>query len=106
MLQEGQGSAWPALQLALLRALYYLGFLALPAVLLWAGLSPHNVLSTAYLAGLVIWFLAHSLALEPHVQMGVLGKQQVIKSIISFQEFSVCFSHFFDALLHTFPNRA
>ena len=74
-------SPWPALQLALGRALYYLGFLALPAVLFWVGLSSQNLLHAAYLALLVIWFLAHSLSLEPHVKMGALGNDQVSKQL-------------------------
>ncbi len=69
-------SPWPALQLALGRALYYLGFLALPAILFWVGLSSRNLLHAAYLALLVVWFLAHSLSLEPHVRAGALGSDQ------------------------------
>ena len=70
-------AVWPALQIALLRVLYYLGFLLLPAALLWAGLSNDNVLGAVYLIGLVAWLLAHSLALEPHTHMGALGNAQV-----------------------------
>ncbi len=69
-------SPWLALQLALSRALYYLGFLALPAILFWVGLSSRNLLHAAYLALLVVWFLAHSLSLEPHVRAGALGRDQ------------------------------
>ena len=73
-------SPWPALQLALGRAIYYLGFLALPTILFWVGLSSQDLLHAAYLALLVIWFLAHSLSLEPHVNLGVLGNDQVCSS--------------------------
>lgn len=72
-----RASPWPALQLALGRAIYYLGFLVLPAVLLWVGLSSQDLLHGGYLALLVIYFLSHSLSLEPHVSMGAIGNAQV-----------------------------
>lgn len=75
-----RSSPWPALQLALGRAIYYLGFLALPAILFWVGLSSQDLLHAAYLTLLVVWFLAHSLSLEPHVSMGALGNDQVTNS--------------------------
>ena len=84
-------SPWPALQLALGRALYYLGFLALPAILFWVGLSSQNVLHAAYLALLVIWFLAHSLSLEPHVEAGALGTDQASgQAMLSMQHLMCC----------------
>ena len=70
-------AVWPALRVALLRVLYYLGFLMLPAALLWAGLSNDSVLGAVYLIGLLTWFLACSLALEPDSHMGALGNAQV-----------------------------
>lgn len=72
-----RASPWPALQLALGRAIYYLGFLALPSMLFWVGLSNQDLLHGSYLALLVAWFLCHSLALEPRVSMGAIGNNQV-----------------------------
>ena len=76
-----RASPWPALQLALGRAVYYLGFLALPSVLFWVGLSCQDLLHGTYLALLVAWFLAHSLALQPRVSMGAIGNNQVCLSV-------------------------
>ena len=74
-------TSWPALQLALGRAVYYLGFLALPAVLFWVGLSCQDLLHGAYLALLMLWFLGHSLSLEPHVSQGATGNDQVCQPL-------------------------
>lgn len=76
-----RASPWPALQLALGRAVYYLGFLALPSILFWVGLSCQDLLHGSYLALLVVWFLGHSLALEPRVSMGPIGNNQVCLSM-------------------------
>ena len=72
-----RASPWPALQLALGRAVYYLGFLVLPSILFWVGLSCQDLLHGSYLALLVVWFLGHGLALEPRVSMGAIGNSQV-----------------------------
>ena len=76
-----RASPWPALQLALGRAVYYLGFLALAMILFWVGLSRQDLLHGIYLALLVLWFLGHSLALEPRVSMGAIGNDQVCLSV-------------------------
>lgn len=73
-------SPWPALQLALGRAAYYLGFLALPALLFWVGLSSPDLLHGGYLALLVAGFLGHSLLLEPRASVGAIGNDQVCLS--------------------------
>ena len=77
-----RASPWPALQLALGRAVYYLGFLALPATLFWVGLSSQDLLHASYLALLVVWFLGHSLSLEPRVSLGAIGNDQVRLSVL------------------------
>lgn len=89
-------SPWPALQLALGRAAYYTGFLVLPAILFWVGLSTPDLLHGGYLALLVAWFLGHSLLLEPRASMGAIGNNQVCLSSVlseavsSFLDISSC----------------
>ena len=75
-------SPWPALQLALGRAAYYAGFLTLPTILFWVGLSTPDLLHGGYLALLVTWFLGYSLLLEPRASMGAIGNNQVCQCAV------------------------
>lgn len=76
-LADAQASPWPALQLAIAQTIYYLGFLLLPVLLFWVGLSREDLLHGLYLALLLIYFLPSSLSLEPSVKAGAISWRQV-----------------------------
>ena len=76
-LADAQASPWPALQLAIARTIYYLGFLLLPVLMFWVGLSRDDLLHGLYLALLLIYFLPSSLSLEPNIKAGAISWRQV-----------------------------
>ena len=53
------------------------GFLVLPGLLFWVGLSREDLLHGLYLALLLVPFLASALQLEPHVSLAALHPRQV-----------------------------
>lgn len=70
-------SPWPAVQLDLARTVHYLGFLLLPGILFWVGLSQEDLMHAVYLALLLIQFLPSILSLEPTVTAGAITNHQV-----------------------------
>lgn len=70
-------SPWPVLCLTLARAMYYLGFLLLPGIMFWVGLSREDLLHGVYLVLLLVSFLPSSLTLEPAVKSGAVTQRQV-----------------------------
>lgn len=76
-LADAQAFPWPALQLAIVRTIYYLGFLLLPVLMFWVGLSREDLLHGLYLALLLIYFLPSSLSLEPSIKAGAISWRQV-----------------------------
>lgn len=71
------GGAWALLGISTVQALFYLGFVLLPAGIFAVGVSEYNLLHAGYLAFLIVHFLKSTSRLEPSIESAIVPSAQV-----------------------------
>ena len=70
-------NAWASVVCAVARTAWYAGFLVFPAVLVGIGLSQDDLLHSAYLLIITIYFLAPAVAFQLDCSTASIGNEQV-----------------------------
>ena len=77
LLHPGSIDAWASVVRAVARTAWYAGFLVFPAVLIGIGLSQDDLLHSAYLLIVTIYFLAPAVTFQLDCSTAAIGNEQV-----------------------------